>query len=189
MSDAKRLSVEVLRKDPTAEPEVSIVEDPVGKLRWQRDYAPLESKCNALEAENTELKSRMTNLQLEGHLVVREGGGLVVISVKAHGNNGTRAFSSLCRIEATAQRLSIGSNGNRSNGNIVEVPIFELPEKLSKTGYFKGHRWVYGPTLLEQTSTADQQKQNVIDAGRKAEAKARAAGLSDDDINALRAGK
>lgn len=79
----------------------------------------------------------------------------------------------VCESEATAIRLGKKNGVMGSDCEITKVNIFRF-----------NNMW-YGPVHLITQSIDDKLKQNKIDAKNKAIAKAKAAGLTEDDIKAL----
>lgn len=79
----------------------------------------------------------------------------------------------ICEKEATARRL--GKNGS----------VMGCDCEVTKVEIFKHDgRW-YGPIILECPTTEDDISQAKLDARHAAKAKAKAAGLTDDEIAAL----
>jgi len=83
----------------------------------------------------------------------------------------------VCQIEATALRLASGINVQGSNGVVSRVELLIVDNKL------------YGPVSLVIPTKDDLKAQQARDAARNAEAKALAAGLTAQDIEAIRSGK
>lgn len=80
----------------------------------------------------------------------------------------------LCSIEATANRMARGRNVQGSAGNVSPVKLIAI-----------GGRW-YGPVDILEPSAEDVTVQKATDASRAVVARAKAAGLNDADIEALR---
>jgi len=84
----------------------------------------------------------------------------------------------VCDKEATAKRLAKKAGVQGCDAEVVQV-------KLMKFGGFGG-TW-FGPVHIKQATREDEMAQKQLEAQKEVLARARAAGLSDDDLRALRA--
>lgn len=81
----------------------------------------------------------------------------------------------ICEIEATAVRLSRKAGVQGCDADVYQVKLLRK----------KGGAW-YGPIVLKGSKREDDEAQRAIDARRAIEAKAIAAGMSQDDLRILR---
>lgn len=94
---------------------------------------------------------------------------------------GCEVIQALCRIEATAIRLARHANVQGSDGVVRRVRLF-IRE-------YEGPGYIYGPVQLKEPSAADEKEQAEIDRRRAVEEKARALGLSAEELLVLRGTK
>jgi hypothetical protein len=86
---------------------------------------------------------------------------------------GTQYPMCVCDIEATAIRLAKGKGVMGTNAEVRDVTLINV-----------NGEW-FGPVVVTPATREDTQAQTVIDARREAIARAKAAGLTDDDLRAL----
>lgn len=80
----------------------------------------------------------------------------------------------ICEIEATARRLAKGASTQGSYGRVEMIPVHK-----------NGRLW-YGPVVLKAPSREDKQFQKQLDMAYEAHAKALEAGLTREEIAALK---
>lgn len=81
----------------------------------------------------------------------------------------------ICLEEATALRLAIGKGVQGSLAPVSKVKVFRF------------NNWIHAPVRVHQPTSEDLATQKKMDDANAVIAKARAAGLTDEDIKALRA--
>ncbi len=86
---------------------------------------------------------------------------------------GRNYFKHICDIEATAIRLARKADVQGANGSVHQIELIKI-----------GFIW-YGPIVIEQANNSDIQLQRRVDLKNDAIEKARAAGLTDDDLKNL----
>lgn len=82
----------------------------------------------------------------------------------------------VCDLEATARRLAHKASTQGSDGTVECVELQQVD----------GH-W-YGPVVLTPPTREDKKRQAQLDAAHAAEEKARSAGLTPEDIAAIKYG-
>lgn len=88
----------------------------------------------------------------------------------------------VCECEATAHRKAKGIDTQGGTGKVTQVELHEVQ--------FSPHVWDvawYGPVYVEPPTTGDLQEETRLRQRREALEAAKAAGLTDEQINALRA--
>ena len=88
----------------------------------------------------------------------------------------------VCASEATARRLAKGRDTQGTNGVVDRWPAVRVVRPATDSVMT---RCVYGPVVVVPSSVEDDREQARLDARAAVVAKARAAGLSDEEIARL----
>lgn len=99
---------------------------------------------------------------------------VVLVNYDLTEGRGREYVKYVCDLEATAIRLATGAGVQGSDARVMPVTLQE-----------KNNVW-YGPVRIEQATDADEKNQLIIDDRRAVEEKARALGLTDDDLYKLK---
>ena len=87
---------------------------------------------------------------------------------------GSEYVQCFCELQATAIRLARKKGVQGSNARVTEQHLFR-----------SGRSW-FGPVVVTSPTSEDTQVEIQLDSRRKAIARAKELGLTDDDITALR---
>lgn len=90
----------------------------------------------------------------------------------------------ICELEATARRVASKAGVQGGDATVIEVDLFN--DMDAKQG---GGVHIYGPVYVVPPTKEDKAAQERVDAREAAEEKAKAAGLTEEDIKALRGGR
>ena len=112
-------------------------------------------------------------------------GWAVVVNADGTEGRGPMIVPCVCKVEATADRLAEGKSTQGSNGDVVKVELYRANFPDGEVQHM-GAICDYGPIRLVGPTAEDLQVQEKLDARYAAEAKARTAGLTAQDIAALR---
>jgi hypothetical protein len=103
---------------------------------------------------------------------------MVLVNSDLTEGRGFDVVKAVCSTEATARRIAKGASTQGCDGEVLTVDIFKIES---------GRQW-HGPIALVPSTKEDDLRQAIIDKARAAEEKARAAGLTADEISAIRHG-
>ncbi len=105
---------------------------------------------------------------------------VVLVNSDLTEGRGRLVVNAVCEIKATAIRLAKKADVQGSDGRVLEVPTF-----MKEIKGYHGHL-TYGPVSITMPTKEDRRYQERIKIRVEAREKALAAGLSLDDIEALR---
>jgi hypothetical protein len=112
-------------------------------------------------------------------------GWAVVVNADGTEGRGPMVVPHVCEVKMTAIRMAKGKSTQGADGDVIEVGLYRAKFPHGEEPYMSAIR-DYGPIRLVSPTKEDDAAQKKLDARHAAEAKARAAGLTAEDIAALR---